>query len=63
MTEQDTLAFVQINAQALGIPLDEARAARVAAHLHRTFAMAQMLEGANLTPADEPAEIFCPKPN
>ena len=63
MTEHDTLVFVQINAQALGIPLDDARAARVAAHLHRTFVMAQMLEGANLTLTDEPAEIYCPKPH
>ena len=63
MTEHDTLVFVQTNARALGIPLDDARAARVAAHLQRTFAMAQMLEGANLNPADEPAEIYCPKPH
>ena len=63
MTEQDTLAFVEISAKALGIPLDNERAKRVAAHLQRTFAMARMLEGANLTPADEPVEIFCPKPH
>ena len=63
MTEHDTLVFVQINAQALGISLDDARAARVAAHLQRTFVMAQMLEGANLALADEPAEIYCPKPH
>jgi Protein of unknown function (DUF4089) len=63
MTELDTLAFVEISAKALGIHLDDARAARVAAHLQRTFAMAQMLEGANLTPADEPVEIFCPMPH
>ncbi|CAN1549588.1 1-carboxybiuret hydrolase subunit AtzG-like [Burkholderiaceae bacterium] len=63
MTEQDTLALVLINAKTLGIPLEAERAARVAAHLHRTVAMAQMLEGAHLTPADEPAEIFCPKPH
>jgi hypothetical protein len=63
MTEQDTLAFVQTSAKALGIPLDAERAARVTAHLHRTVAMAQMLEGAHLAPADESAEIFCPKPH
>jgi hypothetical protein len=61
MTEQETLAFVLTSSKALGIPLEAERAARVAAHLHRTVAMAQMLEGAHLTPADEPAEIFCPK--
>ena len=61
MTEQDTLAFVLASSKALGIPLEAERAARVAAHLHRTVAMAQMLERAHLTSADEPAEIFCPK--
>lgn len=61
MTEQETLAFVLASSKALGIPLEAERAARVAAHLHRTVAMAQMLEGAHLTPTDEPAEIFCPK--
>ena len=63
MTEQDTLAFVLASSKALGIPLEAERAARVAAHLHRTVAMAQMLEGAHLTAADESAEIFCPKPH
>jgi len=63
MNEADTLAFVQINAQALGIPLDAASAARVAAHLQRTAAMAKLLEGVALSPADEPAEIYCPKPH
>ena len=63
MNEADTLAFVQINAQELCIPLDAASAARVAAHLQRTAAMAQLLEGVALSPADEPAEIFCPRPH
>ncbi len=63
MNEADTLAFVQINAQALGIALDAASATRVVAHLQRTAAMAQLLEGVALSPADEPAEIYCPKPH
>ena len=63
MNEAETLAFVQINAQALDIALDAASAARVAAHLQRTAAMAQLLEGVALSPADEPAEIYCPKPH
>jgi hypothetical protein len=63
MNEAETLAFVQINAQALGIAIDAASAARVAAHLQRTAAMAQLLEGVALSPADEPAEIYCPKPH
>jgi hypothetical protein len=63
MNEAETLAFVQINAQALGIPLDAVSAARVAAHLQRTAAMAQLLESVPLSPASEPAEIFCPKPH
>jgi hypothetical protein len=63
VNEAESLAFVQISAQALGIPLDAASAARVAAHLQRTAAMAKLLESATLSPADEPAEIFCPKPH
>ena len=63
MNETESLAFVQISAQALGIPLDAASAARVAAHLQRTAAMAKLLESATLSPVDEPAEIFCPKPH
>jgi hypothetical protein len=62
MNEAETLAFVHINGKALGLTLDEASAARVAAHLQRTAAMAQLLESVCLSPADEPAEIYCPKP-
>lgn len=63
MNETDCLAFVQVSAKALSISLDAVSAARVAAHLQRTAAMAKLLENANLIPEDEPAEIFCPKPH
>ena len=62
MNQAETLDFVLISAKALGIPMDAACAERVAAHLQRTAAMAKMLESAALTPFDEAAEIFCPKP-
>ncbi len=42
----------------LGIPMDAARAERVAAHLQRTAAMAALLESAELAPHDELAEIY-----
>ena len=61
MNEADTLEFVLASAKALGIPMDDGRAERVAVHLQRTAEMAKLLESANLTPFDEPAEIFCPK--
>ena len=60
MDALQALAYVHASATALGVPLDEARAARVAAHLQRTAAMAALLQGANLAPHDEPAEIYSP---
>jgi hypothetical protein len=61
MTDEQTIKFVQTSALALGLPADEARVARVAAHFKRTEAMAQLLDQVNC-PADlEIAEIYCPK--
>jgi hypothetical protein len=61
MTDEQVLQFVQTSALALGLPADEARIARVAAHFKRTEAMAQLLDHVNC-PADlEIAEIYCPK--
>lgn len=61
MTDDQVLQFVQISALALGLPADEARIARVAAHFKRTEAMAQLLDQVDC-PADlEIAEIYCPK--
>jgi len=54
------LAYVRASAEIMGIPMDAARAQRVAAHLERTAAMAALLDRVPLTPEDELAEIFRP---
>lgn len=56
------LPYVQAAAALLGLPLDAGRAQRVAAHLGRTAAMAQLLDDAPLGPEDEPAALYCPAP-
>jgi hypothetical protein len=62
MTDEQTIQFVQTAALALGLPADEARVARVAAHFKRTEAMALLLDQVDC-PADlEIAEIYCPRP-
>ena len=53
-------AYIATSAALLGIPMDAARMARVAAHLQRTAAMAALLESADLSPHDELAEIYSP---
>ena len=61
MTDEQVLQFVQTSALALGLPADEVRVARVAAHFKRTEAMAELLDQVDC-PADlEIAEIYCPK--
>ncbi len=62
MNEVQTLAYVKAAAVAVGLPLDDAQAARVAVHLQRTADLATTLEGIPLAPHDEPAELFCPAP-
>ena len=62
MSDDDILAYVNVAAAAAGLPLDAARAQRVAAHLARTAAMARQLESAGLQAHDEPAEVFRPAP-
>ena len=62
MTPEQTLAYVAAAAQALDLPLDGERLARVAEHLERTAAMAQMLESLELPAETEIAEIYCPMP-
>ena len=59
---EDTLiaGYVSATAAVLGLPLDTGQVQRVAAHLQRTAAMAALLEGADLAPHDEPAEIYSP---
>ena len=53
-------AYIATSAALLGIPMDAARLKRVAAHLQRTAAMAELLESAGLAPHDELAEIYSP---
>lgn len=62
MNEAQTLAYVQATAVLLDLPLDVERAARVAAHLQRTAAMAQGLQAFPLDDEAEPAEVYCPAP-
>ncbi|EGI78301.1 DUF4089 domain-containing protein [Hylemonella gracilis] len=60
MSDDEMLTYVRASARLLDLPLDEARAARVAGHLQRTAAMAALLERLDLAVEDEPAEIYCP---
>jgi 1-carboxybiuret hydrolase subunit AtzG-like protein len=62
MDESEVLAYVKAAAQAVNLPLDEARAGAVAAHLGRTLGMARLLDGADLAPENELAEIYRPAP-
>ena len=66
MNEADVLNYVKSTAALLGVPMDAARASRVASHLQRTVAIAALMDAANLSEDDELAEIYCPaafKPN
>ena len=60
MNDADALSYVQASARALQLPLDAQQAQRVATHLQRTAAMAQLLECLPLTEFDEPADVYCP---
>ena len=62
MDEAQVLTYVKAAAVALDLPLDEARARRVAEHLARTAALASLLETAPMGVEDEPAELFRPAP-
>ena len=60
MEENEVLSYVKAAAVALALPLDEARAQRVATHLARTAALAAQLESFPLGVEHEPAEIYRP---
>ncbi len=60
MEEQDVRAYVSTTARLLGLPLDEDQTTRVATHLQRTAAMAELLDAFPLLDDDELVEIFCP---
>lgn len=62
MSEDLIPAYVRASAALLHIPLDDARAMRVAEHLTRTAAMAELLDAASLVVEDEPAALYCPAP-
>ncbi|WP_454690575.1 DUF4089 domain-containing protein [Achromobacter aloeverae] len=63
MTEDPRiLDYVKASAALLDLPLDDARALRVAAHLGRTQAMAALLDAVPLGVEDEPVALFCPAP-
>jgi hypothetical protein len=56
------LDYVTSTAALLGLPLDDAQAARVTTHLARTAAMAGLLDDVALGVHDEPADLYCPAP-
>jgi hypothetical protein len=63
MNETQVLAYVKAAATALALPLDDEQALRVAAHFARSAAMAAQLEReAAPGEADEPAQVYVPKP-
>ncbi len=62
MLDPAILNYVKAAGALLGIPMDDARAARVADHLARTADMAAALEAVALSPADEPDTLYGPAP-
>lgn len=62
MNARQALDYVRASAVALQLPLDDARAERVAGHLQRTSQIAAVLDTVPLTPEDEPAALYCPAP-
>lgn len=62
MDKTQALNYVEVAAVAVGVPLDEARAERVAGHLELAAAFAKALDAYPLQPHDEPAELYCPAP-
>ena len=62
MSDESTLTYVTSTAAMLSIPMDAGRAQRVAGHFQRTRAMAALLDSAELSIAEELAEIYCPAP-
>ena len=62
MEETQVLAYVKAAAQAVGMPLDDARAQAVALHFARSVPIARVLDAIELHPEHEPAEVFRPAP-
>jgi hypothetical protein len=61
MNETDALSYVRASAAVLRLPLDDEQVVRVAAHLQRTAALAQLLDDLAMPPEAELAEIYKPK--
>ena len=62
MSGDAVLDYVHASAALLALPLDDARARRVADFLARSADMAKLLEAAPLGVEDEPAEVYRPAP-
>lgn len=60
MDAHQTLTYVKAAAIAVALPLDDARAQRVAMHLRRTAELASQLDTFELDVSEESAEIFRP---
>lgn len=62
MTDQQLLAYAKASADVLGIPMDAARALRVAGYLQLSGQFAGQLDAVAMGPELEPAEVYCPAP-
>jgi hypothetical protein len=62
MNELQAQAYALASADALGVPMDSARAARVASYLSLTARLASLLDAVSMSYEVEPAEVFCPAP-
>jgi hypothetical protein len=58
----DVVELVRLTARLLALPLADDQVDRVAVHLARTKAMADLLADVPLQAEDELVEIFCPAP-
>ena len=59
---EDLLPYVRAAAHALELPLDEARALRVAGYMALAESFARLLDAYPLAVTDEPAAIYTPAP-
>jgi hypothetical protein len=62
MEENEILDYVKASARALGLALNDERAAAVALHLGRSMAVARVLEQVPLAPHHELAQIYVAAP-
>ena len=62
MDAQQALDYVKAAAAVVELPLDEARAKRVADYLMLAAGFARALEEFPLDGTDEPAQVYCPAP-